>query len=180
MPSTPTYGLRYQSLTDPPDGATLGLNLATDVEAELVRIENQVNAGQTPGGRIATGKETTDSANFTTTETSIVSVAAPLVNGATYRVTLITHIGTTVAGDLATVRIRENTAAGTEIHGDVLELPTNRATGYPYQGEEEYTAVATATKTFHGTAVRTSGSGSLRREGATTRGTYLYVDYIRG
>lgn len=42
MPTTPTYGLRYQALTDPPNGATLGQNLATDVEAQLVTTNANV------------------------------------------------------------------------------------------------------------------------------------------
>lgn len=44
MPSTPTYGLRYQDLSEPPDGASLGKNLAEDVEAELLRIDNDLSA----------------------------------------------------------------------------------------------------------------------------------------
>jgi hypothetical protein len=38
--TTPTYALRYQVAGDPPDGAALGLNLATDVEAQIVRVDN--------------------------------------------------------------------------------------------------------------------------------------------
>jgi hypothetical protein len=39
MGTTPTYSLRYPSLDDAPDGATEGQSLATDVEAQLVRID---------------------------------------------------------------------------------------------------------------------------------------------
>ena len=39
MPATAVYALRYQALTDAPNGATLGQNLAEDVETELVRID---------------------------------------------------------------------------------------------------------------------------------------------
>lgn len=39
MPTTPVYALRYQSLTDPPDGATLGEDLALDIETELARVD---------------------------------------------------------------------------------------------------------------------------------------------
>lgn len=35
MPTTPTYGLRYLALTDPPNLASATQNLATDVEAVL-------------------------------------------------------------------------------------------------------------------------------------------------
>ena len=36
MPTTPTYGWRYQGLSDPPNGALLGQNLALDAEATVV------------------------------------------------------------------------------------------------------------------------------------------------
>lgn len=39
MGTTQTYGLRYQELTDPPDGAAVGQDLAEDVETELVRVD---------------------------------------------------------------------------------------------------------------------------------------------
>jgi hypothetical protein len=39
MPTTPVYALRYQALTDPPDGATLGEDLALDIEDELARVD---------------------------------------------------------------------------------------------------------------------------------------------
>jgi hypothetical protein len=39
MGTTPTYGLRYEDLGDPPDGAALGQHLAEDVEAQLTRMD---------------------------------------------------------------------------------------------------------------------------------------------
>lgn len=39
MPTTPIYGLPYQSLSDPPNGPTLGEDLANAVEAELQRLD---------------------------------------------------------------------------------------------------------------------------------------------
>ncbi|MEU3452191.1 hypothetical protein ABZ671_00910 [Micromonospora sp. NPDC006766] len=39
MGTTPTYGLRYQDVTDPPNGPLLGRNLAEDVEAQIKRID---------------------------------------------------------------------------------------------------------------------------------------------
>lgn len=40
--STPTYGLRYLELSDPPDIPALGEDLATDVEAELTRVDGEL------------------------------------------------------------------------------------------------------------------------------------------
>jgi hypothetical protein len=39
MATTPIYGLRYPTMSDLPDGPDLGEDLATDVEAELDRME---------------------------------------------------------------------------------------------------------------------------------------------
>lgn len=51
---TPTYGLRYPELVDPPDGAALGKNLADDVEAELVRVDASLaDAQATAAGDVA-------------------------------------------------------------------------------------------------------------------------------
>lgn len=39
MGTTPVYSLPFQSLTDPPDGASLGEDLALALEAQLARID---------------------------------------------------------------------------------------------------------------------------------------------
>ena len=39
MGATSTYGLPYQDMSDAPDGAALGQNLAEAVETELVRVD---------------------------------------------------------------------------------------------------------------------------------------------
>lgn len=43
MGTTPVYGLPFQGLTDQPDGASLGEDLALAVEAELARIDGDVS-----------------------------------------------------------------------------------------------------------------------------------------
>ena len=53
MATTPIYGLRYQELSDTPDGAALGRDLAEDVEAQLVRVDN-VLAQLTPVTQVGT------------------------------------------------------------------------------------------------------------------------------
>lgn len=52
MPTTPTYGFRYPAITDPPNGSTLALNLATDVEAKFV-ASDAVTALKLPIASIA-------------------------------------------------------------------------------------------------------------------------------
>lgn len=55
--ATPVYGLRYQELGDAPDGPSLGEDLATDVETELIRIDAAVAAIN--GLSVATGSNST-------------------------------------------------------------------------------------------------------------------------
>jgi hypothetical protein len=66
MPSTPTYGLPYPSLSDPPNGPAQFQALADEVEVELTRIDarvdnaEDVNAGfaaptQTGSGTLPAG-----------------------------------------------------------------------------------------------------------------------------
>lgn len=140
----------------------------------------QLVAGRIPGERIATTVYDTDSSNFTTSETEIASVTASLVSGRTYRVRMVTRIGTSVANDIGTPRIREDNTSGTEMTVDYLALPNAGTAGNWYSAEAEYTAVSTGNKTFVGTCLRGGGTGNLRREAASTRPTYIYVDYIRG
>lgn len=128
--------------------------------------------------RIATTVETTDSATFTTTETAIASVTAALVSGRTYRVRIVTRIGTTVANDAVIVRLREDSTAGTEMASGRLGSLDTGVAGNLIVFEAEYTAAATANKTFVASAVRSSGTGTYHREAGTNRPTYLYVDYV--
>jgi hypothetical protein len=130
--------------------------------------------------RVGTGFEDTDSSTFTTSATVIASATAQLVSGRTYHVKVITHLGSSVAADTATLSLKEDSVSGTEIQGATgLVLTTSAAGGY-FQIETDFTAVATGSKTFVATALRASGSGNLRREAAAIRPTWLTVDYAYG
>lgn len=78
MGTTPTYGLRYQELGDLPNGAALGADLATDVEAELERIDADA---ATDAGNLADVD-----ARLTTAEARIapVRIASGQVTGVNY------------------------------------------------------------------------------------------------
>jgi hypothetical protein len=47
VPATPTYGLPYPSLSDPPNGPAQIQALADEVEVELTRIDARVASGET-------------------------------------------------------------------------------------------------------------------------------------
>jgi hypothetical protein len=131
--------------------------------------------------RVATGYEDTDSAAITTVATVIATATGNLVAGRTYHIRLITHLGSSVSSDTANLNIKEDTVSGTELQGAAaLPLVGSASAGIYYQISTDYTAVATGSKTFVGTLVRSAGSGNVRREAAAIRPTYLTVDYAYG
>lgn len=67
MPTTPVYVLPYLALTDSPDIASLGEDLALAVETELVRVDADITALESP---TAVTTEATSATLGTTTSTS--------------------------------------------------------------------------------------------------------------
>lgn len=128
--------------------------------------------------RIATTIRTTNTTSFTA-ETLINSVTASLENGKTYRVRWVADVASTVADDLARLRLRQDSLAGTEMQL-INRLLHGTTTDYPVILEAEYTAGSTGNKTFVGTCARQFGTGTLACNANATQPQYLYVDYIRG
>lgn len=126
MPSTPTYGLPYQSLTDPPDGPSLGEDLALAVETELVRIDGDIAAFGGPFGIPAA--PITTSSNGTATSGTTETVDAVLgtytftaVAGVRYRVTLSGRgINQTAANDRFSLKLRYTTNGATPTSASTL------------------------------------------------------------
>lgn len=132
-------------------------------------------------GRIGTTSYDTDSSTFTTSALEIASVSGSLVSGRTYKIRLITHIGSTTTDSTVTFALKEDSSAGTDIQGYVvIAVPTATSAGHYYEMATEYTAVATGSKTFSATAVRATGTGTLRREAAAIRPTFFTIDYAYG
>lgn len=136
-------------------------------------------AGQIPGERVATTIATANSAVITTTETVVMSVMAPVVNGRTYRVVFDAAYDGTVIDDTFLANMREDSLTGTSIQARRLSLASTPSL-QPVHFGVEYTAIATADKTFVVTLVRTSGTGNVILNAAANFPAYLYVDYIRG
>lgn len=137
------------------------------------------NTSSGPMYRANTTIRTSVSSSVTTTETTIDSVTAPLVSGRTYRVTWDLPLTVSVATDTHFVRIRENNSTGTQLNVRRYMGPATTQS-FPFRIEAEYTAVATANKTFVGTFIRSAGTGSLTSHSAADVPSYLYVDYVRG
>lgn len=147
---------------------------------KMYTLTDAINYALAARRREATQTQTTDSSTFTTTETEIGTVTANLVTGATYGIWVTSHIGTSVANDIATCRIREDTVAGQQIQERQVALPNAGVAGNICDMYTEYTAVATGAKTFSFTAARSSGTGNIRREAQGDRPTIFGIDYVRG
>lgn len=153
---------RVYVITVPPSG-----NFAVGVVSRLY-----------PGQRIATTTVTTDSATFTTAETSLATVTASLVTGRTYRIVWVPAFQITV-DSVIRATIREDTISGTILNlRDVWIDSGGTATGL--EVEVLYTAVATGDKTFVGSGDVLAGAGTANLNAASNFPSYLYVDYLEG
>lgn len=129
--------------------------------------------------RVATTPLTTNSATWTTTESgALITASALLTNGWTYAVTAILFVNSTAAADVGFMRIHEDTATGTQDVGENVYMATTSANGWPVTLYAEYTASATATKTFVVTGSRTAGTGTMGIVATTTRPCFLKIDRI--
>ena len=139
----------------------------------------QLLAGRIPGERVGDGPRTSTPATFTTTETAVDTVTAPLVAGRKYGIWWFAQCQSSVAGDSARARIREDNSTGTQITLRGYELvDAGVAVGIVEYGE--YTAAATANKTFVGCLVRGAGTGNLTAAASATQLACIYVEYISG
>lgn len=131
-----------------------------------------------PGGRIASGLRTSASAGFTA-ETVVDTVTASLIDAATYGVWWYAQIQSTVAGDAAGGKIREDTVAGNVLTNQRVEM-ADAGAGYGVAQYGEYTATATGNKVFVGTFVRSNGTGTLTASASVNQQANIHVCYLFG
>jgi hypothetical protein len=133
-----------------------------------------------PTVRVATTIVTSDSGNVTTTETAVISVTGPVVQGRTYRITFIGEISTSQTGVFTLTRIRADSATGDNLMFR-REYSVDLARPLPYQLEAEYEHVdPDEDKTFVFTLLRETGTGNHWLNAAAAAPAYMYLDYIRG
>lgn len=130
--------------------------------------------------RIATTTRTSDTSTVTTTETVADSVTATLVNGRKYRVRYIAGYSSSVADDTVFLRLREDSVSGTQmaIFRGHSHLTNGAGSRWVANFEAEYTASASASKTFVATYVRASGTGNVSVNAGATYPTLLYIERI--
>lgn len=140
----------------------------------------QILAGRIPGERIADGPRTSSVGSITTTETIVDTVTAALVSGRKYGIWWFAQVQSTVANDQAGIKIREDNVSGTIKANQRAPELVSTGTAYPIAQYIEYTASATANKTFVGTIVRSVGTGTLTAGGSANQQANIYVEYISG
>lgn len=113
MPVTPIYSLPYQALSDPPDGAGLGEDLALAVEDELARIDG-ATVLYLPVGNIAAGS------------VSITPVANTPTSGAV-------TFGKTLPGTVRMWCTAETLAPGTVLETSVTAVTSTGANVWIYR-----------------------------------------------
>ena len=123
---------------------------------------------------------TSDSGTVTTTETTTMTLVAPLENGKTYQISAYARISSSVAADVVVTRIRLTNSSGTQIQGGQVECSTTSTTGYSNSLYTEYTASATGDQTFVFTIVRGGGTGNIIHRAASTAPGYLVCRLKQG
>lgn len=132
-----------------------------------------------PGQRIATTIVSVDSAGFTNAaEVIIASVTASLIEGLTYKIWFWGGLMSTITGDEFQTRIREDSAAGTQLSFNATSITRAAATGdWTATLEAQYTAIATGNKTFVVTGIRSVGTGTGRIE-TQQKPSLFYVEFV--
>jgi hypothetical protein len=128
--------------------------------------------------RVGTTTATSDSsATSSTTELSIDQVTASLISGRRYTITWDAPWLGTIANDNFFLILREGSGTG----GTQLDFQTVKVQAATIPTETafvqtDYTAAATGSQVFTGTARRSTGTGTLTAKGSSTQPRILRVD----
>jgi hypothetical protein len=131
----------------------------------MVAVGDEIILARMPGYLAGWAQETSDSSTFTTTETVVGTVTASVISSVVYLLQCDLKIGTTVADDLVSIKLREDNVSGTQIQGSSDIIPrsgSNNSATFPLRAR--WTASSTGSKTFVATAQRVGGTGNLSRD----------------
>lgn len=126
---------------------------------------------------LAKTKRTANSPTMTTVETITDTVTANVVAGEEYKIVWSGAVFSSVANDVARVRIREDNVAGAELQLRQKPIPLGGSQAVELYVETFWTAVATEAQPFVFTMVRNTGTGTLGAQAAATTPTFFYVEH---
>jgi hypothetical protein len=180
---TPRYAFPHQEAGDPPDGATLGQDLAEAVDAALGTVEDgadtRLDALEADvshlEGRLVGFDDSTSNASATsgTTELIVDTVVASLVSGRRYKIEWVLSFSGSVDNDIFFLLLRAGTTTSdTQLKFNSVEIGNQFAAVLVAY----FTAGSTGNQTFIGTARRSSGTGTLTAAGAANNPRYITVE----
>lgn len=181
MASTSVYALPFQALTDPPNGAGLGQDLAEAVETELARIDAEIAANEV---HLVGGKRYTSAGNAvsgvaaTEVLVNMDSGLVTLAPGRQYRIPVrIGYLPSGASLNYWWLRLRKTNVAGAVWANCVFATNQNL-----YGMNLEFTLVpppvaAQTTDTYVLTVQRLGGPDTLTiLRGGTDNPTYVLVE----
>jgi hypothetical protein len=183
MAVTPVYGFHYQALSDQPDGAGLGQQLATDVEAKIVLMDaaaataasNYTNSAHgVIGGTRYTGTGALASTISVEAPTNMSTPSLALKANRLYRIKVrykVQAVNSSVTSTMA--RIRDTNLAGAQIAEDFRDA-ANTGSGHTFAFEGVYETSGAVSKTFIVTLSSTGQTSSVMG-GGTTNPTWIEV-----
>lgn len=128
-------------------------------------------------GHLQHTENTSSVGSVTTTETVTDTITATLESGFEYDIYTDMIYNSTVANDIAQVRIREDNVTGNSLLDSVVYLPNN-GRYFPCGLRASYTATADGSKTFVVTLILSVGTGTLTRYGASGRPAHTWLDKV--
>jgi hypothetical protein len=160
MATTPTYGLRYPAITDPPNGAVQIQNAMTDTEAQLVRLDALI--APLPKGKVGEVKRGSSDA-VGSTDTMMETVSVSVVAGRKYKISwsCIQSSSAAAGPPNPTVTLRSASGGSVTTAAAAIRSINIRA----FNGTNEvceffatYDSLATETRTFGMSATSNSAS----------------------
>lgn len=179
---TTRYSLPFQEAGDPPDGATLGQDLAEAIDTALGTVEDAADARLDAleadvtalEGRLSLTNATSNAAATSgTTELIVDQVTAAVVSGRRYKIEWVLSFSGTVTDDRFFLIIRAgSTVADTQLKFSTVEINNQ----FDAIVTTFWTAGSTGNQTFTATARRSSGTGTLTAAGSATNPRHLSVE----
>lgn len=120
---------------------------------------------------------TADSSTWnSTTVVSLATLAVTLVNGILYELRYVSgNVSSTTTSDLNFIELREDSIAGTRIGFQQMGITNTSSVGFGVSVFAQYTAAASASKTFALCGARGSGTGTAQLRHAASRIGFLQL-----
>ena len=180
---TTRYAFPYQEAGDPPDGASLGQDLAEAVDTALGTVEDAADTRLDAieadvavlEGRLLDLETATSNASATsgTTELIVDQVTFDAVSGRRYRIKWVVPFSGTVTDDRFFLLLRAGaTVLDTQLKFTTVEINNQ----FDSIVETIWTAGSSGSQTISATARRSSGTGTLTAAGSATNPRQLSVE----